>query len=82
MQNAVDVETRLAAKPGRASGAQGHFQFQFRHVLASGQRADKASRLTRQIVEGGFQGLEPAHEVRGRLQAIGCVMLWRRFAAP
>ena len=70
MQNVVDVEAGLPAKPWRAAGAQGHFEFQAWDIFAPGQRANEAPRLARQIVEGVFQGPESAQEVRGSLQPI------------
>ena len=82
VQDVIDVETRLDAIARRASGTQGHFEFHLRRFLASGQRTHQAFGLTRQIVEGGLQGFEPAQEVCRIFQTIGIVTNWRGFAAP
>ena len=81
-QHVINVETRLDAIAGRASGPQGHFEFQLRRFLATRQRARQAFGLTRQIVEGGLYRLKPAQEVCSILQTISIVPFWWRFAAP
>ncbi len=58
VQYAVDFLDRLFAMARRAAGAQGLFEpcLHIRRVAAAGECAGEAFGLTREIVEGGFQG--------------------------
>ena len=48
---------------GRAARAQGASEVQLRDSLASGEHADQAPGLSRQIAESGLQGVPPVHEL-------------------
>ena len=70
MKNFINLEARLLAKPGRAAGAQGHFELEVRDVLPPRQRPRETPGVTREIFESVFQRHKPGEEMGGRLEAI------------
>ena len=78
LEHLVDFPEGPLAGAWRRAWPQDPLELQARRFEASGKSAGEAPSLTWQIVEGGFEGLEPAREIRGILQAI----FWRRRLAP
>ena len=64
-ENIVDLMTTPEAMSRRIAGPERPLHFQARRSLAFLQGAPETARLTRQILESGFQGFEPAQDLGG-----------------